>query len=54
MHTIKDPVTVVSSIRLPKYVRDEMKIQAIRAGHSFNSHVVMILKRALDQTDAKS
>lgn len=39
---------VGSTIRLPRDLRDEMKIQAIRAGRSFNTHVVMLLKSALD------
>lgn len=37
---------VTTSIRLPRKLRDEVKIQAIRAGRSFNSHVAMILKEA--------
>ncbi|MCY1380654.1 hypothetical protein D9M69_684960 [compost metagenome] len=37
---------VGSTIRLPRELRDEVKIQAIRAGRSFNTHVVMILKEA--------
>ena len=39
---------VASSIRMPRALRDEMKIQAIRAGRSFNTHVVMLMKSALD------
>lgn len=39
---------VGSTIRLPRDLRDEMKIQAIRPGRSFNPHVVMLLKSALD------
>ncbi len=42
---------VGSTIRLPRELRDEMKIQAIRAGRSFNTHVVMILQRALVDAD---
>lgn len=38
---------VGSTIRLPRDLRDEMKIQAIKAGRSFNTHVVMLLKSAL-------
>lgn len=37
---------VGASLRLPRDLRDEMKIQAIRAGRSFNTHVVMILSAA--------
>lgn len=42
---------VGSTIRLPRELRDEMKIQAIRAGRSFNTHVVMILQQALVDAD---
>lgn len=35
--------TVATTMRLPRDLRDEMKIQAIRAGRSFNTHVVMVL-----------
>ncbi|MDZ7907136.1 MAG: hypothetical protein U5N10_02180 [Gemmobacter sp.] len=37
---------IVTTIRLPVHVRDEVKIQAIRAGRSFNTHVAMILAEA--------
>lgn len=37
---------VNTTVRLPKKLRDEMKIQAIRAGRSFNTHVAMILMEA--------
>jgi len=37
---------VGTTIRLPRSLRDEVKIQAIRAGRSLNTHVVMILKEA--------
>ncbi|WJS83533.1 Arc family DNA-binding protein [Paracoccus sp. TOH] len=43
-----------TSLRLPRAVRDEVKIQAIRAGRSFNTHVVMILQRALEDSDAQT
>ncbi len=42
----KDGETVGATIRLPRRLRDGMKIQAIRAGRSFNTHVVMILEEA--------
>lgn len=54
MHAINDGSgcgAVVSSIRLPRQMRDDLKIQAIRAGRSFNAHVVMILQRALVDAD---
>lgn len=35
-----------TTVRLPKKLRDEVKIQAIRAGRSFNTHVAMILMEA--------
>lgn len=38
--------TVGATLRLPRGLRDEMKIQAIRAGRSFNTHVVMVLMEA--------
>ena len=46
---------VGATIRIPRNLRDEMKIQAIRAGRSFNTHVAMILREALDkeQSDQK-
>lgn len=37
---------VSTTIRLPNSLRDEMKIQAIKAGRSYNTHVVMILRAA--------
>lgn len=37
---------IVTTIRLPVHVRDEVKIQAIRMGRSFNTHVAMILAKA--------
>lgn len=36
--------TVGTTIRLPRALRDELKIAAIRAGRSFNTHVVMLLQ----------
>lgn len=36
-----------SSVRMPRDLRDNLKIQAIRAGRSYNTHVVMILQEAL-------
>lgn len=38
--------TAATTLRLPRDLRDEMKIQAIRAGRSFNTHVVMLLATA--------
>ncbi|MGR3823857.1 MAG: Arc family DNA-binding protein [Salipiger marinus] len=38
---------VASSIRMPRALRDDLKIQAIRAGRSFNTHVVMLMKEAV-------
>lgn len=37
---------IVTTIRLPVDLRNEVKIQAIRMGRSFNTHIVMILKEA--------
>lgn len=37
---------IVTTIRIPVEVRNEVKIQAIRMGRSFNTHVAMILKEA--------
>lgn len=38
---------VATSLRLPRLLRDELKIQAIKAGRSYNAHAVMILAVAL-------
>lgn len=35
-----------TTLRLPKELLKEVKIQAIRAGRSLNTHVTMILKEA--------
>lgn len=44
---------VGSTIRLPRNLRDETKIAAIRAGRSFNAHVVLILREKLaEEADA--
>lgn len=48
---------IVTTIRIPVDLRNEVKIQAIRMGRSFNTHVAMILKEAAggefgDQTPA--
>lgn len=37
---------IVTTIRLPVDLRNEVKIQAIRMGRSFNTHVAMILREA--------
>ncbi|WP_417626381.1 hypothetical protein [Pararhodobacter aggregans] len=37
---------IVTTIRLPIALRNEIKIQAIRLGRSFNTHVAMILMEA--------
>ncbi|GAB1378300.1 hypothetical protein [Pararhodobacter aggregans] len=37
---------IVTTIRLPVDLRNEVKIQAIRMGRSFNTHVAMILMEA--------
>lgn len=37
---------VVTTMRLPKSLITEAKIQAIRAGRSFNAHLVEVLKEA--------
>lgn len=37
---------IVTTIRLPVDVRNEVKLQANRLGRSFNTHVAMILKDA--------
>lgn len=49
----KDEVTAVS-LRMPLDLRNEMKIQAIRAGRSLNTHVVMILQRALADSESQA
>ena len=41
-----------TSIRMPRELRDNLKIEAIRAGRSYNTHVVMILQQALAASDA--
>lgn len=38
---------VAASLRLPRHIRDELKIQAFRSGRSFNTHAVMILAGSL-------
>ena len=42
------------TIRLPRNLRDELKIQAIRAGRSLNTHVVMVLQKQIEADDAKA
>lgn len=37
---------VTTTLRLPDELLKEVKIQAIRAGRSFNTHVAIILKEA--------
>lgn len=37
---------IVTTIRLPVELRNEVRSQAIREGRSFNTHVAMILKEA--------
>ncbi|MDQ7775880.1 toxin-antitoxin system HicB family antitoxin [Paracoccus aminovorans] len=39
--------TVGTTLRMSRELHDEMKIQAIKAGRSFNTHVVMLLKEAI-------
>lgn len=39
---------VQTSLRMPRHVRDGLKIQAIQAGRSYNTHTVMILSQALE------
>lgn len=46
--------TVGTTLRLPRDLRDEMKIQAIKAGRSFNTHVVMILEEHAKADQAAS
>ncbi|MCD1619124.1 Arc family DNA-binding protein [Salipiger manganoxidans] len=38
-----------TALRLPRQLRDDVKIQAIRAGRSLNTHVVMILSAAIKE-----
>jgi hypothetical protein len=38
--------TAVTTLRLPNEMLKEVKIQAIREGRSFNTHVLMLLKKA--------
>lgn len=55
MNTIQSrtgEVVAATSIRMPRDLRDNLKIQAIRAGRSYNTHVVMILQQALAASDA--
>ena len=42
-----DGETVGTTLRMPRELRNAMKIQAIKAGRSFNTHVVMLLKEAI-------
>lgn len=42
---------VVTTLRLPRALRDEMKIQAIRAGRSLNTHVAMILNASAGESE---
>ena len=55
MHLIQgrsgDGDTVGSTLRLPKALRDSLKIQASRSGRSYNTHVVMLLANALDRNE---
>lgn len=46
--------TVVTTLRLPRALRDEMKIQAIRAGHSFNTHITLLLQKAVGDSEEKA
>ncbi|WP_331000888.1 Arc family DNA-binding protein [Paracoccus denitrificans] len=44
----RESEVVATSIRMPRQMRDDLKIQAIRAGRSYNTHAVMILSQALE------
>ncbi|MEB3419895.1 Arc family DNA-binding protein [Salipiger marinus] len=39
---------------MPRDLRDDLKIQAIRAGRSFNTHMVMILNAAIKEEAEES
>lgn len=43
---------VATSLRMPRDIRDELKIQAIKAGRSYNTHAVLILSQALRGSNA--
>lgn len=38
---------VATSLRMPRKMRDDLKIQAIKAGRSYNTHATMLLAEAL-------
>lgn len=42
---------ITTTLRLPRTIRDDLKIQAIRAGRSYNAHAVMILRGALHRNE---
>lgn len=46
IQTIAGGEVITTTLRLPNELVKEVKIQAIRAGRSFNTHVAMILKDA--------
>ena len=41
-----DTGVVITTIRMPVYLRDEIKEQAARSGRSMNTHLVMVLREA--------
>lgn len=44
---IQSGEVVTTSFRMPRQMRDELKIQAIKAGRSYNAHALSILAEAL-------
>lgn len=48
---IGDGETVGTTVRLPRDMRDDLKIDAIRKGRSMNTHIVMLLSAALKPTE---
>lgn len=43
--------TLTTTLRLPRSLRDDLKIQAIRAGRSLNTHIVMMLRGDASQIE---
>lgn len=47
----KGTAIVASTVRMPRDMRDELKIQAIKAGRSYNAHALTILEAGLRQNE---
>lgn len=46
--------TVGTTLRLPRDMRDKLKIDAIRNGRSMNTHAVMLLAAGMKAEEAKN